>query len=71
MVLTPQEEILISIIRALPPQEAERIAVWATQLAEAAKGMPVEWSDSWSEEDMVDARAASLRHLEEREMLGD
>jgi hypothetical protein len=71
MVLTPQEESLIAVVRSLPPQETERIAVWASQPAAAAKGLPLEWSDSWSEEDMADARAASMRQLEQREMLGD
>jgi hypothetical protein len=33
--------------------------------------VPLEWSGSWSEEDMADARAAAMRQLEEREKQGD
>jgi hypothetical protein len=41
------------------------------QLAAVANGVPLEWSGSWSEEDMADARAAAMRQLEEREKQGD
>lgn len=55
----------------LTPQGAQRIAVWLNQLAAVANGVPLEWSGSWSEEDMADARAAAMRQLEEREKQGD
>ncbi len=40
---------------------------WARQLSDLAKGKPVEWSDTWTDEDMRDARTASLRNLDEQE----
>jgi hypothetical protein len=67
MVLTSEEESLIQVIRALPPQEASKVLDWARQLSNLADGRPIEWSDSWSDEDIADATAASLRNLEDEE----
>jgi hypothetical protein len=67
MVLTPQEESLISVVRALPPDEAGKVLDWARQLADLAGGREVEWSDSWTDQDLADATAVSLRTFEERE----
>jgi hypothetical protein len=55
----------------LPPQEAKRITDWVGQLANAAKGRPVHYSDAWLEEDQADALAASLRIIEDREIRGE
>lgn len=67
MVLTPQEEPLISVVRALPPDEACKVLNWARQLADLAAGRPVEWSDSWTNQDLADATAASVRSFEQQE----
>ena len=67
MVLSPQEEILISVVRALPPDEAGKVLNWARQLADLAGGRTIEWSDSWSDEDLAEATAAALRRFEEQE----
>jgi hypothetical protein len=67
MVLTLQEESLISVVRALPPTEAARILNWASQLADLADGRPVDWSDSWTDEDLADATAAALARFDESE----
>src|ERR1035438_10801036 len=40
MVLTLQEESLISVVRALPPEEAGKVLNWARQLADLAAGAP-------------------------------
>lgn len=67
MVLSASEESLIKVVRALPPDEAKKILDWARQLAELSSDQPVEWSDSWSDEDRSEATAASLRRFEEQE----
>jgi hypothetical protein len=67
MVLSSQEESLISVIRALLPTEAHKVLDWARQLSDLANGRPIEWSDSWTDQDILDATAASVRHFEEQE----
>jgi hypothetical protein len=67
MVLSPQEESLISVVRALPPDEAGKVLDWACQLADLAGGRAVQWSDSWTDEDLAEATAASLRRFEDQE----
>jgi hypothetical protein len=67
VVLTAQEESLISVIRGLPPTEASKILEWARQLSDLAGNRRIEWSDSWSDEDLADATAASVRHFEDQE----
>jgi hypothetical protein len=70
MVLTAHEESLIGVVRALPPDEAGKVLNWARQLADLAGGRAVEWSDTWTDEDLADASAAALRRLEEQEWDG-
>jgi hypothetical protein len=65
-VLSQQEESLISLVRALPPEEAGKVLNWASQLADLAGGRTIEWSDSWSDEDLADATAAAARRFEDR-----
>jgi hypothetical protein len=65
--LTEQEEALVQRLRALPPETAEQVIRWIAQLAHVAAGRPVEWADSWSEEDLRDAASASVRNLETQE----
>jgi len=67
MVLTLQEESLISVVRALPPDEAGKVLNWACQLADLAGGRTVEWSDSWCDEDLAEASAAAMRRFEDEE----
>jgi hypothetical protein len=67
IVLTQKEEHLVQAIRVLPEETAEQILLWASGLADLAAGRRVEWSDSWTEEDMRDATAASLQRFEESE----
>lgn len=70
MTLTEQEESLIGVIRQLPPDEAGKVLRWAQQLREVAGTGPVEWSDSWTEEDLADATRASLDHFARGEQEG-
>ena len=67
MVLSVQEESLISVIRTLPPDEAGKVLHWARQLSDLAEGRAIEWSDSWSAEDLADATRASLERFERDE----
>ncbi len=67
MVLTAQEESLIGVVRALPPDEAGKVLNWARQLADLAGGRAVQWSDSWTDEDLADATSAALRRFEDEE----
>ncbi len=67
MVLSPQEEALIRVVRTLPPEETVRTTHWANQLCEVAQGERIQWSDSWSDEDVADATRASLQQFDEAE----
>ena len=65
--LSAQEESLISVVRTLPPEEAGKVLNWARQLADLARGRTVEWSDSWTDENLAEATAAAVRRFEDRE----
>jgi len=67
MVLSAQEESLIGVVRALPPEEAGKVLNWARQLADLAGGRTIEWSDSWTDEDLADAAAAAVQRFENQE----
>jgi hypothetical protein len=67
MVLSAQEESLISAVRALPPEEAGKVLDWARQLSDLAGGRPIQWSDSWSDQDVADATAAAVRRFDDQE----
>ena len=67
IVLNEKEERLLQTIRSLPPGATDHILQWTSRLAELAAGRPVDWSDSWTDEDMHDAGAASLQRFEESE----
>lgn len=70
MVLNSSEESLIKVVRMLPPDEARKMLVWAQQLAELGGGRRVDWSDSWSDEDVREATRVALERFEEREREG-
>jgi hypothetical protein len=69
MVLSPQEESLINVVRALPPEEAGKVMNWAQQLADLAAGRLIEWSDSWSDDDLADVTNSAIRRCEDQERL--
>ena len=64
MVLSANEESLIKVVRMLPPDEARKVLVWAQQLADLGGDRRVDWSDSWSDEDLREFTAASLQRLD-------
>jgi hypothetical protein len=65
--LSENEERLVEALRALPPDAADQVIAWTTQLRDLADGRGVDWSDTWSDEDLADARRASLSSFDERE----
>jgi len=67
MRLSQQEESLISVVRALRPEEAGKVLNWARQLSNLAGERAIEWSDAWTDQDLADASAASLRRFEDQE----
>ena len=70
MILNASEESLIKVVRMLPPHEARKVLDWAQQLADLGSARHIEWSDSWSDEDLRDATAASLKGFEQQEREG-
>jgi|HubBroStandDraft_1064217.scaffolds.fasta_scaffold317390_2 hypothetical protein len=67
IVLNEKEEKLVQTIRILPEETGDQILLWASQLADLAAGKPVEWSDSWTDEDIREVTMASLRNFDESE----
>ena len=70
MVLTPKEESLVRSLRTLPHEAADQVIAWTLKVAELARGGPVEWSDSWTDEDLREAQAASVRNFDGPEQNG-
>jgi len=64
MQLNEREASLVCAFRQLPPDAATELSALAERLAELAPNHRIDWSDSWSDEDLNDFRAASLRRLE-------
>ena len=67
MQLSEREASLVNAFRRLPPDAATALSSLAERLAELAPSRTVDWSESWSEEDLHEFRAASLRRLDAEE----
>lgn len=67
MTLTEKEESLVQSLRELPEEAADQVIQWTRRLSDLAGGRTVEWSDAWTEDDVRDATAASVRNFEGRE----
>ena len=65
--LSENEARLVEVLRGLPPDAADQVITWATQLSDLAKGKPVDWSDTWTEQDLADAQRVSMSNFDERE----
>jgi len=65
--LSENEERLVEAFRTLPPDAADQVIVWTTRLRDLADGRSVDWSDTWTEEDLADVRQASLSGFDEGE----
>jgi hypothetical protein len=70
MTLTASEESLIQVVRRLPPDEAKKVMDWVWQLADLGHEREIQWSDSWSEQDLADATAASMQWFDDEERGG-
>jgi hypothetical protein len=64
--LTETEARLVQVLRTLPPDAADKVVTWATQLSELAGNSAVDWSDTWTEKDLAEV-PASLANFEDRE----
>jgi hypothetical protein len=65
--LTERETRLVQVLRSLPPDAADKVVTWATQLSELARKSSVDWSDTWTDKDLAEARDTSLANFEDRE----
>jgi hypothetical protein len=64
MAISAREEVLLEAFRRLPPDAAVELSALAQRLAALAPGTTIDWSDSWSDADLREFTAASLRRLE-------
>ena len=64
MQLNTQEATLVEAFRRLPPNTAEELSLLVQRLAALAPNSTIDFSDSWSEDDLREFTAHSLRHLE-------
>jgi len=67
MQVNAQEASLVEAFRRLPPDTAAELSALAERLAALTPNRRIDWSDSWSDEDLQEFRAASLRRLEAEE----
>ena len=67
MQLDPREASLVEVFRRLPPDTAAELSALAERLATLSPHHRFDWPDSWTDEDLQDFRAASLRRLETEE----
>jgi hypothetical protein len=67
MQINPQEEVLLDAFRRLPPDAAAERSALAQRLAALAPDTKIDWSDSWSDADLQEFTAASLRRFEAEE----
>ncbi|PWU10537.1 MAG: hypothetical protein C5B51_04065 [Terriglobia bacterium] len=70
MTLSASEESLIKVVRTLAPEQARKVLDWARQLADLGGNRPIEWDDSWSDDDLREATVASLERFEQQEREG-
>lgn len=68
MRLNEREVSLVDSFRRLPPDTAVELYALIERLAELAPNRRIDWSDSWSDEDLTEFRAASLRRLDAEEL---
>lgn len=65
--VTSQEATLLTAFRRLTPDAASELTRLIERLGAVAPERKIDWSDSWSDEDLKEFRAASLRRLDENE----
>lgn len=67
ILVNPQEASLLNAFRRLPRDAATELSALINRLAALAPDRPIDWSDSWSDEDLKEFRAASISRLESSE----
>ena len=67
MQLSAQQTTLLEAFRRLPPNTAHELTALAERLAVLSPNTRIDWSDSWSEEDLRDFTAQSLKRFEAEE----
>ena len=63
--LNENEERLVEALRGLPPDAVDQVITWTTRLRVLANGRNIDWSDTWTKEDLVDTQRASLSRFDE------
>ena len=63
ILINSQEASQLSALRRLPPDAAVELSRLIERLASLAPDRKIDWSDSWSDDDLADFRAASVRRL--------
>ena len=64
MQLSSREASLVEAFQRLAPDTAAELSALAERLATIAPNRRIDWSDSWSDEDLREFRAAALRRLD-------
>jgi len=62
-----EETALLEAFRRLPPNAAGEISALVQRLAALSPNKRINWSDSWSDEDLRDFTAHSLERLDAEE----
>ena len=64
MQLSASEEVLLDAFRRLPPAVAAELVALVWRLGDPAPNTAIDWSDSWSDSDLQEFTAASVRSVE-------
>ena len=67
MQLSSQETTLLDAFRRLPADAADELSALVQRLAALSSGTRIDWSDSWSEEDLREFTAHSLKRFDAEE----
>jgi hypothetical protein len=67
MQLNAEETTLLEAFRRLPPNAADEISALVQRLAALSPNKRINWSDSWSDQDLRDFTAHSLERLDAEE----
>jgi hypothetical protein len=65
--LNDREASLVEAFRRLPPDAAAELTALAQRLASLCPDTRIDWSDSWSDEDLKEFTVGSVRRLEAEE----
>jgi hypothetical protein len=66
-VLNPREASLLQAFRRLPQDAAAELTALLERLAALHPSTKIDWSDSWSDDDLREFTAASIRRFEAEE----